>query len=184
MIIHGETALGTPVPIKTANDGSLEITGTVTAVVDETTLAKEATLASVLANQTDGNQVIKTIQPTTFTPDLIRGTIGGGALANNADPNVTPPAAGTTIRMAPTRGAIFYGIGRVSFVACNGTSITIQLWFYDDVGAVWTKLGAAAAITVGTSDLGIVTVGAMTGCLLYGQITANTGVEKLAMIVS
>jgi hypothetical protein len=176
MIVHGLTASGVPKPIKVAADGSVFLDGTITAIVDETTLAKEATLASVLANQTNGNQQIKTKTPVTSTPDVVRGTIGGGALPS-LDAAPVGAAQANAARFIPTRGGEIYGAVRITLLAVNGTSLTVQPWWYDDTLGVWTKISTTTVVNTATQGTAL-TLAIPPGMLVFMQNTANTGVEK------
>jgi hypothetical protein len=124
------------------------------------------------------------IPPTTFTPDVVRGAIGAGALATDTAPTSAEPDASLTARLSPKNAGIFYGSGRLNLIAVNGTSIVVQPWWWDDTNAVWTKLGATTTVTVGTTNFAVITVGGMVGAKFFVQITTNTGVEKFCWFFS
>lgn len=139
-------------------------------------------------------QVIAHDADSDWTEQVMIGTIGGGALPTDPNPNTTPPAANRIFRCANRSRALFAnttststGCGaRVATSVAGGSSMTVQLWFYDDTQARWVEYDFPRTFTPNGVNPNINlalwnNVGAhFIGAKFFVQITANTGVEVLA----
>jgi hypothetical protein len=102
MIIHGVTSGGVPVEVQVTADGKIIIDGTITAVVDETTLAKEAKQDTQITAAGTGNASLASIdtkltsQATAAKQDTgntslasVDGKIGANAAAADGVANIS-----------------------------------------------------------------------------------------------
>jgi hypothetical protein len=107
------------------------------------------------------------------------GTLGGAALATDASPNVTPPAAARIFRYGAQRdGVMQFGGCLLRCCIADGTTLTVQAWYYDDTQALWVKMGITAVLTFSAGNIanpGGFSWGNMSGAKIFFQITANTG---------
>jgi hypothetical protein len=136
-------------------------------------------------------KLVDTVLP--FALAVWVGTIGGSALATDAAPNTTPPAAGRIIRITERRHAIFPsqtgntgipGIITVAFGVVAASSITVQFWFFDDTQALWLPYGAPTVRTPVSGSTNLISAVAGTnltaiGAKVFVQITANTLVQAM-----
>jgi hypothetical protein len=122
------------------------------------------------------------------------GTIGGSAIGTDPSPNVTPPAANRILRITPKRGAVF-PMGQLNqanppnitilFGVVAASSITVQIWYFDDAQAVWipwlapiVRTPTGAATNVATANFSGL------GSKVFVQVTANTLVQAMGYDVT
>jgi hypothetical protein len=109
-----------------------------------------------------------------YADQVTVGTIGGGALPTDPNPNTTPPPASRVLRLTPRGPSLTLQTTNATLTVLSGTSVTVQVWFFDDTQARWIQLGAPFASTTVS-----IIVAAVLGAKLFPQITANTGVEVI-----
>jgi len=114
-----------------------------------------------------------------FSANVIVGTVGGGALPNDADPNEAEPPAERVFRFPSDLGLSINGQSRVVIIIVGGTSLTYRGWWFDDTARKWFALGGAATITQATTNIAALGVGSMVGAKIFVQMVANSGVEQL-----
>lgn len=118
------------------------------------------------------------------------GTLGGSALGTDASPNTSEPAASRVFKVSQVRdGVMLMGGGvasnpsSIKIVIADGTSMTVQMWFYDAARAVWIPFpNQASTLAFANSNLatpGNLVYANMAGCKIFPQITANTGCTVL-----
>lgn len=118
-----------------------------------------------------------------WTATYWEGSIGGGALGVDPAPNVTPPNAARTFRWTTNAGYRTRSGGSLSYVAINGTNITLQPWLFDDVKGIWLQFGVAAGTVITPPAVGTLSLGDVAGVKVFTRIMANTGCEMFATIV-
>jgi len=135
------------------------------------TKSKSVTLAS------DDILGAQLVPPSQYTIPFIRGELGQLALPVDADPNHKDPGepgdslGNAVFRVSKTQGVLSFGATFVGFVGEFAGSLTQQPWLYDDVRKRWFKLGAAAAVSVGSTLTSV--GGGLMGMKVFFQITAN-----------
>lgn len=114
--------------------------------------------------------------------------ITGAAGFVDASPNVTPPDPARIISAPANVIGIANGFplgtspSVAAFVA-DGTGATLRFWWYDDTQATWVQSGNAFARTyAGNNVLDLVGLAAP-GKRFFCQVTANTGVTKVAFLI-
>lgn len=124
----------------------------------------------------------------TFGINYWEGVIGGAALGSpDADPNTTPPDPTRTPRVSwDAKSAIWPATLKV--FAGDGTTITVQPWFFDDscpasssTRGRWIKLCPTITATPATPGTNTNTPN-VGGAKIFMQITANTGVAALGWL--
>lgn len=115
-----------------------------------------------------------------YTADL---WIDGGAsdIALDPDPNTVTLAsliaAGRVVYEPP--GRFIKGPNIIFASLADGTSLSGVFWLYDDVEAIWIRIATPQAAT--TSGANTITTSYIADCKYYLQVTANTGVKKVAV---
>jgi hypothetical protein len=148
-----------------------------------------------ITQQQRGTAVLDRGAADNWMEQVFIGSIGGGALPTDPDPNVTPPAASRIVRSTPRLGSLACnsalsgtaGVGplfRCLLSVAVATSITIQFWFFDDTQSKWIPVGAAITNTPTGASSNIAFVPNLSppipiGSQCFSQIVANTGVEAL-----
>ena len=121
---------------------------------------------------------------TTFTLAVwVRGSPTPGTSAITADaagPGIdsAEPAASRVFRYTAKPGMLVTSSAVVRGIAIGGTSVTVQVWFYDDGLAKWVKHGATSTITLATSNLATISafnVATLVGAKIYVQIVTVNG---------
>lgn len=117
---------------------------------------------------------------------------GPAGFTDAGDPNSVAPAASRIMSM-PRRVLFFSessslagatGLRALAFLA-DGTTATMRFWWFDDAIGVWIGLGsAAAAATYATTNRLAVAIRNVPGLKTFLQISANTGVSKVAVAFS
>jgi hypothetical protein len=104
--------------------------------------------------------------------------------ANFTDAAPTNAASVAAARRITTPPGIFVTPGLlVSAFLGDGTSASIRMWWLDDVQDLWVPFQATVALTLAATSSTSVGVGCMPGAKLYAQVTANSGVTKIAFMV-
>lgn len=121
----------------------------------------------------------------TFSMAIWVGTIGGSALSTDPSPNVTPPSNGRILQYSPRKGALLVHGGGVLRALCGvvaASSITLQMWFFDNTQGVWIPFAAPFTITPtgAATNTSAQTITNFAGAKFFLQITANTLVQALA----
>jgi hypothetical protein len=110
---------------------------------------------------------------------------GGAAIAVDSSPNSVAPAANRIIR-APSYAFNLHDrvfqLGVVAFVA-DGTGATLRMWWYDDVQLLWIARGQAVSVTYAGTNSTQFSALSMPGAKWFCQVTANTGVTKIAFMI-
>lgn len=88
----------------------------------------------------------------------------------------TPPAS-RIIRMSAKRdGLVAMGLPMLRLLgARDGTSLVVQIWFYDDSQAAWVRHDAPVTLTSATSNATNKTLGNTAGAKYFVQVVTNTG---------
>lgn len=113
-----------------------------------------------------------------FAMTIWVGTLGGGALATENDPNTTPPAASRILRIGAKRGGtLVQGLGNVRAYVANGTSLTLRGWYFDTFVNLWVAfVGAAGQVCNANAFTSVLAnTGTMCGAQVFVQILTNTG---------
>lgn len=116
--------------------------------------------------------------------------ITGASGFTDSDPNSVPPAASRIIRFPaympqapnpPISATLWLG-AQLMAVLADGTSATIRFWWYDDVEELWVPSGATVALTYATGNQSAQTI-RFIAAKWFCQVTANTGVTKIAFFI-
>jgi hypothetical protein len=118
-------------------------------------------------------------------------TNGGSAIALDvSDPNAAPPVAARIITTPNYALAItvpiasgFFRCLLLSLFVADGTGATVRPWWYDDAQALWVPMAVAQAITYSGFNGYSQPVSYMPGARFTWQVTANTGVTKMACLI-
>ena len=118
-------------------------------------------------------------------------TNGGSAIAVDSDPNsVAPPAS--RVFYPPTSifiGSFEAGNGNtltstnISPCAADGTSVTVRAWWYDDTQSLWIPESSGPTLTYASTNVSNIAMRCMPGVKHFLQVTSNTGVTKIAVLV-
>lgn len=102
---------------------------------------------------------------------------GNPLVADPDPPNTTPPAASRIIRVDPAarNAAAAIALGSIRVIAIGGTSIVYKPWVFDATLNLWLLWGAATTVTLGTTNIGAIGIGAMLGAKWFLQITTVNG---------
>lgn len=127
----------------------------------------------------------------TWAEQVLVGSVGGGALPTDANPNTTPPPGNRIYRCTQHTGSLHQSTSQTGFINLHtifstaaATSITFQHWFFDDTQALWIPYNAPITLTptVNANNFNYTLTGigyVFLGSKWFTQITANTGVEVM-----
>lgn len=116
---------------------------------------------------------------------------GGAAIAVDADPNTVGGGGAGSLALLQAAGRVYsapagifiHGQTFINALAQDGTSAVGRFWWYDDVEALWIPSGNVATMTTAAANSLLAVIGAMPGSKWYVQITSNTGVTKIAVVI-
>lgn len=96
------------------------------------------------------------------------------------DPNVTPPAAANTFQWKTPRFSNFLS-SYLSLQAVDGTTITVQFWFFEETAQRWFLFGAPVTSTPSApADATGVNV---ENAKMFAQVTARTGTTTIGVVL-
>jgi hypothetical protein len=116
---------------------------------------------------------------------------GGAAIGTDSDPNTSPPPAN---RIAQLPSSIFgisifspfnvSGLGIfATLISADGTAITVRPWWKDDLKGEWVPLTTAVTLTTAGNNFQQLSIRVMPGAKFFVQVTANTGVTKMCLLI-
>jgi hypothetical protein len=132
---------------------------------------------------------IETASAASFT--ATQWITGAANFTDAGDPNAVAPSASRIVTIPPNvlvfneaANAIQRNGLLMSCFLADGTSASLRGWWKDDVQNLWTPLGfAATAVTYATTNAFHMQIRHMPGVKLFVQVTANTGVTKIAVVI-
>jgi hypothetical protein len=115
----------------------------------------------------------------------------GAAGFTDSDPNSVAP---TDAQILTTPSYVFaYSSLPTSFVAngvlmscfvADGSTASTRFWWFDDVQLIWIPvLNSVSSMTYATTNATNVAVRSVPGCRFFCQVTANSGVTKIAVLL-
>jgi hypothetical protein len=115
--------------------------------------------------------------------------ITGAAGFTDSDPVAVAPAPGRVISppsymfMGHLCAPVLIGMPQVVAFLADGTGATLRYWMYDEVALTWSPFSSPVALTYAGSNSLAIRCGACPGIKLFCQVTANTGVTKIAFMI-
>lgn len=102
--------------------------------------------------------------------------VAGTPLATDTAPNTTAPLESRRFRAPRFTGAVCPNGVEMYVASITGTSCTVQLWSWNEEIKRWFTIGGTVVVA---ADACVAGFKAKPGALLFLQVTANIGVERV-----